>query len=168
MRIHRRHLLAAAAAVTALGAAGAGGLAWSWWDQPSAEGYTWLSADEVAFLDAFAEAVFPPGGDPPVSGREAQVARVLDEVWTGLEPFQRTLLREGLHALDALAVPAGGRLHTLSPEAAGAVIAGWLDSPVAELRGLAQSVHIFVGGAWMLHPSVAAKLTLQFGCGFGA
>ena len=71
----RRKLLAAAAALTAAGAAGAGAVAWRWWDQPAHAGWGFLSSSEVDFLEALADALFPPGGTPPLAGADAGLAR---------------------------------------------------------------------------------------------
>lgn len=168
VRLTRRHLLAAGALVAAAGVGGPAGLAWHWWDQPPAAGHTLLSADEVAFLDAFAEALFPAGGEPALGGREAQVARFVEVVWGALEPFQQKLLRESLHGLDHLArLDGGAPLSRLAPEAAQDVVAGWLAHPRVELRGLVTSLHVFVGMAWATHPEVAPSFARHFRCGFG-
>lgn len=167
MEISRRHLLAASAMVAGTAVLGSVGTAASWWLEPPAEGLRFLSMDEVAFLDAFAEAVYPEGGEPAIGGRRAQVARALDEVFTGLEPIQRHLLREAMHGLDHLARGFGGQLSTLPADKAAKIVAEWMVSPKMELRGLVTSFHVFVGMAWMMHPDVVAVLAPQFRCGFG-
>ncbi|MFZ5476871.1 MAG: hypothetical protein ACOZNI_08870 [Myxococcota bacterium] len=168
MRLTRRHLLAGAALVAAASAAGAGGIAASWWDQGAGEGYAVLSEDEAAIVDALAEAAYPTGGEPAIGGRDVGAARYLDVVLLGMEPTQRNLLRVSLHALDAFPVATrGARLRFLAPEEAAAVVAEGLASPTAELRGLFQSFHLFVGMAYTSHPDVAPRLARHFGCGFG-
>src|SRR5262249_29739543 len=64
VRITRRQVLAAAAALPAAGGLAAAGLAWRWWDRPPGEGLKVLSAREHDFVQALAEAWLPPGGDP--------------------------------------------------------------------------------------------------------
>lgn len=168
MSLSRRQLLAGAAAFAAAGVVAAGGVAARWWDQPASAPFAHLSADEAAFLDAVADAIFPAGGEPALSGREARVARYVDAVLTGLAPTQRDLLRVGLHALDALALAeAGAFFSALGAEQAGAVLKGWLAGVDPNLRGLAQSVYVFVGMAYLAHPDVAPVLAPQFACGFG-
>jgi hypothetical protein len=163
----RRQLLAAAALVGGVATAGPAITAWRWWDQPADAPYAVLSADEAAILDAFAEACFPSGGDPPIGGAAAHTARYFDGVAQGLVPTQQHLLRLALHAIDALALPThGGHLTTLPVAAASDAVAGWLRSPRAEIRGLAQSFFIFVGMAWMAHPDVRPRVAPHFGCGF--
>jgi hypothetical protein len=165
MRLTRRQMLAAAAA---MGAAGVVGVGAAWWDRPPAAGYRHLSAEEGAFLDAIAAAVFPAGGEPGLGGREAGVGRFLDEVWSGLEPAQRRLIRLSFHALDAL--PRATHLapfRDLDDAEARETLRGWLDHPVAELRGLVTSLHMFAALAWTTHPQVAPHYAAQFPCGFG-
>jgi hypothetical protein len=92
----------------------------------------------------------------------------LDEIWSGLAPTQRRLLRLSFHALDALTLPThGAHLSSLPIEDARAVFTGWLQHPRPELRGVAQSLHIFLGGAYLSHPEVAPILASQFSCGWG-
>ena len=165
MGLSRRQMLAAAAA---MGAAGAVSVGVAWWDRPAAAGYLHLSAEEADFLDAVAAAVFPAGGEPAMGGREAGVAHFLDEVWTGLQPAQRRLIRLSFHALDAL--PRATHLSAfreLEEDRAREVLRGWLDHPVAELRGLVTSLHMFAALAWTTHPAVAPHYAAQFPCGFG-
>lgn len=165
----RRQILAGAALALGGVLAGVGATAVHWWDQDPAEPYRHLSADEVAFLDAFAEAIFPAGGDPPLGGRGARVGRYLDTVvLAGLHPTQRNLLRLAMHALETLPLATHGSAFSALPrETATRVIAAWVDHEQAELRGVAQSLYIFVGMAWFAHPEVAPSVTASFSCGFG-
>ena len=167
MSLTRRHALAAAALVAAGAAAGVGGVAWRWYDQPATAPFAHLSADEVAILDAIAEACFPRGGEPALGGAEAHVARYFDGVLGGLAEAQRTLLKLGLHALDALALPThGGRLSELAVPDASDALAGWLAHPRHEVRGVAQSVTLFVSMAYFAHPAVRGSVSGSFRCGF--
>lgn len=167
MRLTRRHLLAASALVAAGAATGVGAVAWRWWDQPADTPYVALSPDEIAILDALADACFPPGGTPPMGGAEAGVARYFDGVLAGLEPTQRKLLKVGLHALDAAPLAThGGYLTELPVVDASAAVAGMLASSRHEIRGLAQSLSLFVGMAWFAHPDVRAIVGPGFACGY--
>ncbi len=167
MRVTRRQLLAATTLLGGAVVAGAGGVAFRWWDQPSDTPYAVLSADEVAILDAFAEACFPAGGDPPLGGAAAGVGRFFDGVVEGLVPVQQKLLRLAIHGLDAFPLAThGGYLSELPVAAASDAVASWLRSTRPEIRGLAQSFHIFVGMAWMAHPDVRPRIAPMFGCGF--
>ncbi len=167
MGISRRQLLAASALVAGAAASGAGGVAWRWWDQPADAPYALLSPDEVAILDALAEACFPAGGTPEMGGGEAGVARYFDGVLEGLAPAQQKLLKLALHAIDALPLPThGGYLAELAVPDASDAVAGWLASSRYEIRGLAQSLCLFVGMAWFAHPKVRVLVAPSFRCGF--
>jgi hypothetical protein len=167
MALTRRHVLAASALVAGGAAAGAGGVAWRWYDQPAAAPFAHLSPDEVAILDAIAEACFPRGGDPAIGGAEAHVSRYFDGVLGGLTEAQRTLLKLGIHALDALALPThGGLLSDLPVADASDAIASWLAHPRYEVRGVAQSITLFVAMAYFAHPAVRGSVADSFRCGF--
>ena len=68
------------ALVAAAGTAGAGLRAASWWDAPRAQELRCLSAREAQIVDSMAEALFPPGGIPELSGADAGISRFLDGV----------------------------------------------------------------------------------------
>lgn len=168
MKLTRRHFLAASALVAGSGVVAAGATAYRWWDQPPSAPFRALSADEAAFFDALAEAIFPAGGDPPLGGRDANVARYVDDVVAGLAPTQAKLLRLAVHAFDNLPrASAGARFSVLPVGEAQAVMRGWIDSPVFEIRGIFQSFYIFTAMAYLAHPKVAPTLAPMFTCGFG-
>lgn len=162
----RRQLLAAAAAFTGASAVGAGAVVWSWWDQPADTPYATLSADEVAVLDALAEACFPAGGDPAIGGREAGVARYFDGVMQALVPGQQKLLKLAMHAVDTLPLAThGSHFSALPTPTSSELLASWLASDVAEVRGVAQSLTIFVSMAYFAHPAVTPRLAGLYRCG---
>lgn len=164
----RRHFLAAAGLVAAAGTAGVGGTVASWWDQPADAPLLVLSDAESAILDAFAEALYPSGGDPALGGREAGVARYLDGLILSMADEQANLLRLSLHALDALPLTThGARLRDLAPPVSTAVVRGWLDLDQPELRGVVQSFTLFCGMAYFSHPAVAPRIAALSNCGFG-
>lgn len=168
MVITRRQVLAGMALLTAAGAAGATLTVVRWWAEPADTPYLRLSAHESEFFSALAEAVFPTGGVPALGGGEAAVPRYLDRVLVGLAPTQHNLLRVGIHALDNLArTHHGRRFVELEPAAAQDQLRAWLASDVAPLRGLVQTLHLFVAMAYTAHPAVAHHLRPLFNCGFG-
>jgi hypothetical protein len=169
VKLTRRHFLAASGLAAAGTALAAGGLAASWWDTPADAPLQVLSEDEADILDALAEAIYPEGGDPAIGGRRARCGRACDTVMQGLVPTQAKLLKLAIHALDALpVVPHGARLRHLPTAAATDVVRGWLRSDLAELRGVVQSLAIFVGTAWTLHPDVQPRIAAMTRCGYGA
>lgn len=168
MKVTRRHVLAGLALLAAAGAVGVGGVGVAWYDQDPAAPLRVLSADEAEILDAIAEAAWPAGGTPALGGRDAGLPRFLDAVLVGMPEVQRDLLRFSLHAVDALSLPThGARFRHLAAADAEAALAAGLAHPVAELRSLVQSFHIFAGMAYLAHPEVAPLLVPMFGCGFG-
>lgn len=166
MKLSRRQLLALSGAATL---AAAGGVVGSWWNVKPGEEYRCLSLEEALFLDAVAEAAFPRGGDPELGGGEAGVSWYVDELLSGMEELQRNLLRLSLHAFDAETLPMhGSRFRHLPAPLAQEVLRGWLMSGLPELRNAFSSVYLFVGMAYTSHPTIAARLSPSFRCGFGA
>ena len=171
VRVTRRHLLAVAGLVSAGSVVSVGGLGLAytaWWDQPHDSRTAWLSADELDFVDALADAMFPPSPNLPLRGRDAQVGRFFDLVLGGLEPLQRKLVRASLHALDQWTRPShNAPFRALDERVGGEVLASWVGHPRAEVRGLIASVYIFVGTAYSVHPTVTHIFREQFRCGYG-
>jgi hypothetical protein len=153
----------------ALGIGVVGGTVYSaWWDQPHAQNLQFLSQEEADFADALADAIFPPSAGLPLRGREAGVAVVLDEVFSGMTSFQRKMLRLSLHALDQYPLLTHGTaFRNLSAEQGGEVVAGWASSELAELRGIVASVYIFVTMAFSVHPKISPVFAAHFPCGYG-
>lgn len=171
MRFSRRHVLAAAGLLSTAAVVGTVGVGLgyrAWWDQPHDAETHYLSADELAFVDALADAMFPPSPKLPLRGREANVGRYMDLVLEGMAPVQRKLLRLSMHALDQWPRATRGAPFRELDEVAGAeVLAGWVSHSRAEVRGLIASVYIFVGMAYTIHPAVAPIFKEQFRCGYG-
>jgi len=153
---------------TAAAGAGVALTAARWWEQPPTAPYAYLSADEVEFLDALAEAALPAGGTPSLGGAGADVGRYLDVVLAGMVGWQRSLVRLSMHALDNLARASHGvPFHALPAADAQAQLRDWLTTPVHAQRAIAQSLYLFVVMAWCAHPEVAPTIAPWFHCGFG-
>jgi hypothetical protein len=168
VRITRRQLLAAAAAVPVIGGLGAGGLAWRWWDRPAGAGLKRLSADEHAFVQALAEAWMPRGGDPELSGADARLGDFMDDVVDGMDRPAGRELKLLMQVLDDLTVPTHlAPFRTLSIEARAEVLEGWLHRSPWLLRNAASGVMVLVGEGWAMHPAVIDTLRPHFRCGFG-
>lgn len=165
MKFTRRHLLAAA---TLAAVATPVGVVTSWWDQSPEAPMRHLSADEVDFLDALADGIFPEGGEPAISGRAAGVSRYVDALLGGMIPTQRNLFRAAIHGLNTLSyAQTGSTVNTMSPAEAAETLARWLVADDGNLRGIAQSFHIFIGMGYLAHPAVSPTIAGQFRCGFG-
>ncbi|MEQ1503003.1 MAG: gluconate 2-dehydrogenase subunit 3 family protein [Myxococcota bacterium] len=168
MRITRRQLVAAAAAVPVAGALGAGAVGWSWWDRPIGEGLTGLAEDEYAFVQAVAEAWMPPGGEPALSGSEANVGGFLDGVVSAMDDAPARELRLLLQALDDLPVLThGSRFRHLSLDARTETLRGWLHADQWLLRNAILAVLVLVAEAYTMHPTLVAMIRPWTRCGFG-
>ncbi|MSQ03683.1 MAG: gluconate 2-dehydrogenase subunit 3 family protein [Myxococcales bacterium] len=171
MRLTRRHVLAAAgffSAAAVVGTATVGAAYQAWWDQPRDRATLHVSRDELDFLDALADAIFPPSPLLPLRGRDANVGRYVDLVLDGMAPLQRKLLRASLHGLDQYPRLTLGRpFRELGPDESAAVLAAWVGSGLPELRGVVASVYIFVTMAYSIHPLIAPIFEAQFLCGYG-
>jgi hypothetical protein len=169
VRITRRQVLAAGAAVPVVGGLCACGVAWRWWDRAPGEGLRALSTDEHDFVQAAAEAWMPPGGDPPISGAEARVGVFIDELVAAMSPAAGRELKLLFQALDDLAVP--GHLSAfrhLPLETRTEVLRSWLHHDQWLIRLATTGVLILIGEGYTLHPAVADTLRPFFPCGFGA
>lgn len=168
MKITRRHVLAATAAAAAAAGAGIGAVGWSWWDRPPAAGLAALSLEEHAFAQALAEAWFPPGGDPALSGADAQLGDWLDGVIAALPAATGKQMKLLLHALDAATLPT--HAHTfrgLPVDARTAVLNGWLNGDNYYLRSATQALLVLLGEGWTTHPQIVDRLRPFYGCTYG-
>ena len=169
MQITRRHILAAGAAVTATAGLGAGNVAFRWWDQPAGAGLLALSDDEFGFVQALAEAWKPRGGDPELSGSDAEIGRFVDVAVSRLDPMDAKGLRLLIQVLDDL--PMLGRLtpyRRLSHRMRAEILDAWLNSPTYYLRMGVTGIMVLVTFGWTLHPKVSPQISQSFGCGYSA
>ena len=164
----RRQVLAVSAAAAVVAAGGVGGVASQWWNRPADEGYTWLSEEEVSFVEALADALFPPGGQPALAGADAQLSRWFDEVLGTLPPGKAREFKLLLHALDALgSVQGGGRFASQDRTERWRLARSWITSPIPELRGASLGLSTLLGGGYTTHPEVAEFFSQWHGCGYG-
>ena len=135
----------------------------AWYDQPADHGLELLSADEAAFLIAFAEAVYPPGGAIEASGADVAIEVFVDRVLAGMPGFQQQGVKLLCHAIDALGLGFTGRpLDERSSQ-----ILAWLGHPLAEVRGGVQTLVLLVGMGYTTHPSTVAFFADMTRCGYG-
>lgn len=168
MQITRRHVLALLAATTAAAGVGAGGLALRWWRRSPGEGLKVLSRDEYEFVQAVAEAWLPPGGEPEISGAEANVGAFLDETLVHAEGATAELLKLLFQGLDDK--PLGGWFHPYRrlPLADRQVILhDWMHHDNPTFRRAIAGVMALLGMGYTIHPMVAEVLRPSFGCGYG-
>ena len=163
----RRHLVALGAASAAAAGLGAGGRVWSWWDRAPGEGFKKLSADEAEIVDCIAEAIFPPGGTPALSGRDAGASRYLDDVLAEVESPTGDLLRLLLHALDDWArLTRLSGWAKLSIEERGEALQAWSRHESHLIRGAITGLTIFISTAYTTHPEVQKAAGWVFPCGY--
>lgn len=168
MQITRRQVLAAMAAVPVAGALGVGTTAYRWWDRPPGAGLLQLSDDEHDFVQAFAEAWMPGGGDPALSGADAQLGRFLDGILDGMDPPGARQLKLLLQALDDLTLPTRlSAFRDLSLPDRSEVLHGWLHHEQWLLRNGAVALLVLVGVGYTTHPDVVGILQPHFRCGYG-
>ncbi|HEX2484930.1 MAG TPA: gluconate 2-dehydrogenase subunit 3 family protein [Myxococcota bacterium] len=150
----------------AAGALAAAGAARFWLGYATAPGCHALARREAAFLDAAAEAMFPPGGPLP-SGRAAGVTASLDG-YLALVPARMRRLMRLLFALvehATLVFPAPPprgrrRFSALSLEQRGAVLDGWRTSPLFPRRLVFTSLRALLTNGYVADPAVLAALGL--------
>jgi len=164
MRITRRHVLALGGALAAAAAVGAGGVGLSWWDQPADAPYSLLSEEEGRFLIAYAEALYPPGGEPALSGGEAGLDRFVDAVLSHMPDFQASGTRLLCHAVEAF----GGGFTALPLAERQALILEWLMHPIAEVRSVNQSLVLLLGMGYTTHPEAVGFFADMTRCGYGS
>lgn len=166
--IDRRKILALLAAMPVAGLACSGGLVASWWHQAAGAGRIVLSDEEYAFVQAAAEAWMPAGGDPALSGADADLGAFVDLVVSRMPDPERSLVRLLFNALDDLTVPSHlGAFHTLSLEERTSALQAWVDSPSANIRQATRALLALLSEGWTQHPDVVAYLTPEFSCGVG-
>ena len=168
MGVTRRQVLAASAAAALASAGGLAVTASRWWDRPAEAGFDFLSDDEAAVVEAWADCLFPPGGVPPLAGADAGLSGYFDAMLGGLPPPKATQLKLLLHALDSLALAETGTALTALPRAERWRLArGWLTSSIAELRGATVAFSTLLGCGYTTHPDAAEVFGTWYGCGYG-
>lgn len=168
MKITRRQILAATAAVPVLGALGVGTIGWQWWDRPPGEGLRALSTDEHDFVQAAAEAWMPPGGDPAISGSEAELGLFFDALVAAMSPAAARELKLLLQGLDDWTVPTRFSAFRNLPLAdRTTVLHGWVHADQWLLRNAATAVLVLIAEGYTLHPQVVPRLQSYFPCGYG-
>jgi hypothetical protein len=165
----RRQVLAALAAVPVAGALGAAATGYSWYDRPPGEGLAALSDDEHAFVQGLAEAWMPRGGNPALSGADAELGRFLDGILAAMRAEQRTELKLLLQLLDDLprATHLGRPYRALSLDERIGQLRAWMQSDQWLLRNAVQAVLALLSGGYTTHPDVVGHLRPHFRCAFG-
>ena len=165
--LSRRQLLRIAAGLGTVSVVGLGARVWQNWDRPAGEGLQYLAPGEAELLDAMAEALFPPGGDPPLSGADAGITGYLDGVFGDMPDPTGDLLRLLLNSLDDWCrLTSGRRFAVLSLEARQQRLRNWADHPIPPLRSAVSSLLLFISAGYCGHPDVRRACGWVFPCGY--
>jgi gluconate 2-dehydrogenase subunit 3-like protein len=134
---------------------------------PPAEGFRVLARREVAFLDAAADTMYPPGGPLPPSGSDARISSTLDAYLGIVPPRMRGLMRLLFFLLEhatlvfAAPPPRGRRrFSSLSPAQREAALEGWHKSPWFPRRLVFTSMRALLTNAYVADPAVLRHLGL--------
>jgi hypothetical protein len=126
-----------------------------------------LAAREVAFLDAAAETIFPPGGAIEISGAAAGIPAYTDRWLAVSQPHTRRLMRMLFFLVEhaTLFFPAPGRggmrrFSSLAPEQRAAALDGWRTSRFFARRLVFTSLRAILTMGYVAHPSVLRHLRL--------
>ena len=168
MNLTRRHVLAVSSSLVAAASLGAVGVGVSWWDRAPGEGLTALSGDEYQMVQALSEAWMPAGGEPSLSGADANIGAFVDDVLLQMVPTQRKLLKLLIQALDASTLVTHGSSYVfLTREERTRVLQSWVDSPRFAVRQPVSALLVLMSMGWTMHPIVTDQVRPWFGCGYG-
>ncbi len=126
-RFTRRHALAAGALASGVGLGATVVRVGSWWKKDTGPGLQILAPEEAELVDAVAEALFPAGGTPELSGADAGVSAWLDAHFVHLPDDTASQLRLLMNALDDWArLTQGARWAELPVERRSAKLESWM------------------------------------------
>jgi hypothetical protein len=129
--------------------------------------YRVVAPREAAFLEAAAEASFPPGGAIPISGREADLPGYADDFLGSLPGHLRLQVRAMLMLFEQATIffPAPGRggrrrFSSLSQDQQVAALEGWSDSRFFVRRLAFTALRAVLTMGYLGHPIVMRHLNL--------
>ncbi|MCZ6465590.1 MAG: hypothetical protein O7A09_14765 [Proteobacteria bacterium] len=130
----------------------------------------WLAPREVHFLEAAADALFPSGGAMPISGREADLPRWVDDYLVVLPRSKRTQIRLLLLLFEqaTLFFPAPGplwkrgwrRFSALDTEQRSDVLRAWSRSSLYLRRLVFMALRAVLTMGYLGHPATLRHLRL--------
>lgn len=134
---------------------------------PVPAGFAHLARHEVAFLDAAADALFPPGGAVPQSGREANVPAYVDRYVAAVSAQTRLLMRLLFFLVEQVTffLPGPGRggrrrFSSLDAHQRVAVLEAWRTSRFFPRRLVFTSLRAILTLGYFAHPAVLRELSL--------
>ena len=126
-----------------------------------------LARREAAFVEAAADAMFPPGGEIPESGVEAGIPGYVDRYLEALPGRQRLLIRALFLLMEqaTLLFPAPGwggwrRFSSLAPAQRAAALEGWRSSRLSPRRLVFLALRSLLTMGYFACPSVLRAVEL--------
>lgn len=125
-----------------------------------------LAPREAAFLDAAAQALFPPGSEISLSGREADLPAYVDRWLTAVPGRQRILIRLLILLVEQATIffPAPGfgfrRFSSLRAQQQEAVLEAWKSSRLAPRRLVFTALRAVLTMGYLGNPEVLGHLGL--------
>jgi hypothetical protein len=133
----------------------------------TAAGRKALSADEARFLEAAAEAYFPPGNGLGLDVRALDVGGAADDILAGFPAFERTLVRglfNGFEAWPRLTLSSTGGFAAHSLEERIEILKSFDASSLLPRRGAAEALRAFLGMAVFARPDALSSVGFVHGC----
>lgn len=168
MKVTRRQILAAMAAIPLVSGLSAGAVGLRWYNRAPGATLLVLADDEYAFIQALAETWMPAGGTPSLSGAEADLGRFADDLISSMASMQQTLIKLLLQVLDDATLPTHfASFKSLEIAEREIVLRGWLNADQPEVRTAVSTMLLLLGEGWGTHPKVVEHMRNEYPCGYG-
>jgi hypothetical protein len=136
----------------------------------AAPGWNVLSEREARLVQAFGEALFPPGNPLGLSGLDVDLPRRVDELLgVELDPEMTPIFRYVIATIDDFTLLSrGGGFARLALEERKDVLAHWDDNDVFPRRALYDFLRLIMGMAFFTLPETTAAVGWRSQCSTGA
>ncbi|MCA9562278.1 MAG: hypothetical protein KC561_02255 [Myxococcales bacterium] len=138
-----------------------------WWNREPGKDLQSLSTREFELVEAMAEAWFPPGGDPPESGKEMNLAMFVDAQIAGMNNDIARVLKAGLHALQDLTLIEEWTttpFHRLPLEERQRILTDWEVNPSFPKRSLIRLYKWYIGMGFCEYPGMLERVGVDYRC----
>lgn len=127
-----------------------------------------LSEDEHEFVQKLAEAWMPRGGEPALSGADAQLGDFIDQTLQPMPPVTQKLLKLLMQALDDSTLPTHmAPYRRLWIKDRQRVLRGWIHHENRYVRLAMQALLVLIAIGWTTHPDVVKVLEPSMRCTYG-
>lgn len=126
-----------------------------------------LSDDEARFVDAAAEAYFPPGNSLGLDARALDVGGAMDDIIAGFPSLQQTAIRGLFNVFDQwprLSLSGAGKFADAPLTTRIALLKAFDDSSTLARRGLGEVLRAVLGLAVFARPEALAAVGHGQGC----